>query len=220
MELTFNEIMAMEPRLAECVTLAHKYAGDPGTCKWYREIKARFKYLVGWLSKHPDERLHTCDAYSEVYRHLLDIYENTAKENTVEKSVEQTVADVVSVLRVPFGSEIGYDGDGECPDCGVGIGELHQAGCDQEACAYCQSQRISCSCRAPSRPVGPELVRFRLGESSLGGQLEGIARVLEAMAPDLMPGNSVVVLGLVHELRDLVADDERHVLEPVFRGVM
>lgn len=53
--------------------------------------------------------------------------------------------------RIPFGAEEDnlpwYSRpEGEvCPDCGVTIGDAHEAGCDKEQCPICGDQLIACS---------------------------------------------------------------------------
>jgi len=42
-----------------------------------------------------------------------------------------------------------------CPGCGAGVGQLHDAGCEVEPCPYCGRQVVSCSCPASSRDVMP-----------------------------------------------------------------
>jgi len=73
--LSYAEIVDREPRIKEAEALAREYAGSPDYRLWYERVKPAFKYLVGMMSKHPDERLHSSWAYDVVYRRLLDIYD-------------------------------------------------------------------------------------------------------------------------------------------------
>jgi hypothetical protein len=45
--------------------------------------------------------------------------------------------------RIPFNDE---DADTRCPDCGVGVGQLHHGHCTEEECASCGALMDSCSC--------------------------------------------------------------------------
>lgn len=74
--LSYAEIMDREPRLKHAEALAREYAGSPDYRLWDQRVKPAFKYLVGMMSKHPDERLHTSEAYDLVYKRLLSIYED------------------------------------------------------------------------------------------------------------------------------------------------
>ena len=53
-----------------------------------------------------------------------------------------------------------------CPDCNVGIGEEHEAGCDWESCPKCGWQRLSCGC-ATNLPAIPWSGRSLLEEAAL-----------------------------------------------------
>jgi len=140
--LTYAEIVKLEPRLLEAEALARELSGSKTYEPWYGEIKSRFKVLVGWLSKHPDQRLHSSEAYNVVYSTLMAIYE---QENATMDKPEITIDDTV-YNRIPFGAEPDDDGEDRCGDCGVAHGEFHRPNCDQERCPKCHGQLISCDC--------------------------------------------------------------------------
>ena len=48
--------------------------------------------------------------------------------------------------RIKYGEEVGKPTFSSCPDCGVKEGEIHVPDCDQEQCARCHTQRVSCNC--------------------------------------------------------------------------
>ena len=105
--LNYAEILALEPRILEAEALAREHAGSPTYGLWYSAVKPAFKSLVGWMSKHPDQRLHSCEAYSEVYRRLLSIYEAQPTDGVMPPPV----AAPVSPSPADQGQRI-------CPACG------------------------------------------------------------------------------------------------------
>jgi hypothetical protein len=183
--LTYIDIVTLEPCILKAEALAREYAGCPTYERWYDEVKPAFKPFVGWMSKHPDERLHSSEAYNAVYSYLINIYESGEK-TTMDKS--EIIIDGVVCNRIPFGTEQEYDGDDNCPDCGVKRGEFHLQGCDQETCPKCQGQLIACDCEA--RPVGadecegdtPEEPTYdapkALGASEIGRRLSRVSDLL------------------------------------------
>lgn len=44
----------------------------------------------------------------------------------------------------------------KCHDCGVGVGELHSPGCDDERCPFCLGQLISCDCHWEMLGIDPD----------------------------------------------------------------
>lgn len=39
----------------------------------------------------------------------------------------------------------------QCPDCGVGLKQLHHFCCDKEQCPRCRGQLLACNCSVVSR---------------------------------------------------------------------
>ena len=108
--------------------------------------------------------------------------------------------------RILFGAEPDYDGDGACPDCGCGVGQLHKAGCDAEICATCGVQLLSCECEGTYPPDAKE-GRFPLSESRTGNRLREIAAALTLLAGQAGPGQAFVLTKAAKELRDILAAD-------------
>jgi len=136
-DLTYADIVKLEPRIKEAEALARELSGSASYEPWYCEIKSRFKQLVGWLSKHPDERLRSCDAYDTVYRHLVAIYEAQPTDGVMPPPV----ATPASPSQADQGKHI-------CPACG-------------------QDMRDAESCGGPLLQVAGEVFeRVRFGQES------------------------------------------------------
>lgn len=212
--LTYAEIVALEPRILEAESLAREHAGSPTYEPWYDEVKSRFKLLVGWMSKHPDERLHSSEAYNTGYSTLIAIYE---KDNPTMNKLE-IIIDGTVYNRIPFGTEQEDDGDDCCPDCGVKRGEFHLQKCDQEICPKCHGQLIGCDCEV--RPVGaddgdgeehqePDYDAPRnIGQSSVGRNLSYAVELLRFASDGLSAsrqGNDGAALLIKTALREVEA---------------
>lgn len=57
--LTYADIVALEPRIKAAEALAREYAGSPTYGPWYKIVKPAFKFLVGFMSHHPEPALHS-----------------------------------------------------------------------------------------------------------------------------------------------------------------
>lgn len=163
--LTYDEIVELEPRIKEAEALAVEHAGRDEDQIWSHTIKPAFKFLVGFMSRHQDPRLHTCAAYDVVYHRLHNIYEGRplgAPSPHVctacgldKREADSCVGEMLLISgkyrdRIRFGEELsGWGNDlSRCPDCGVAHGGLHHPGCDIEECPLCGGQIIACECGA------------------------------------------------------------------------
>lgn len=110
--LTYDNIVALEPRILEAEALARELAGSPTYERWYRAVKPAFKFLVGILSKHADPRLRTSEAYDAVYRHLQAIYESQPTDGVMPPPV-----------AAPTSLSPADPGQCICPACGKDMRE-------------------------------------------------------------------------------------------------
>lgn len=74
---TWDELVAIEPRLGRVLVEAARFAGMCWACRWYGRagmygLKAQVSDLVGWGSKHDTPLMHTRAAYDVAYHHVLD----------------------------------------------------------------------------------------------------------------------------------------------------
>ncbi|MHC1790302.1 hypothetical protein [Solidesulfovibrio sp.] len=210
--LSYAEILALEPRILEAEALARELSGSPTYEAWYSEIKSRIKLLVGWLSKHPDSRLHSSESYNAVYAHLISIYE---QEKPTMNKPEITIDDTV-YSRIPFGAEPDDDGEDCCPDCGIPRGEFHRPNCDQELCPKCHAQLIACECVArivgaddgegeESEEPAYDMPRS-LDSSEIGRRLVRVTELLNGLRA--IPGGAAAVLLVQEALREVAAISE------------
>ena len=135
--LTYSDIVALEPRIKDAEAQARELAGSPTYGPWYQRVKSSFLPLVGILSKHADPRLRTSEAYDTVYRHLVAIYEAQPMAGVMPPPV----ATPVSPSSADQGQRI-------CPACG-------------------QDKRDAESCGGPMLQVAGQVYeRVRFGQES------------------------------------------------------
>ena len=124
----------------------------------------------------------------------------------------EATTETIMLNRILFGAESDYNGDGACPDCGVGVGALHKAGCDAEICATCGVQLLSCECEG-TYPAEPEAGHFPLAESRTGHRIAEVAAALVMLAKTAEPGQSFVLAQAAKELREIL-NSGAEVVEP------
>jgi hypothetical protein len=74
--MTWEEICKKEPRLSELYADARRITsrGDPNFCAnfvWYRTLKPRLLFLVGWHAERPE--LRTSEIYDFVYHYIYKV---------------------------------------------------------------------------------------------------------------------------------------------------
>ncbi len=135
--LTYADIVTLEPRIKDAEALARELAGSPTYGPWYRAVKPAFLPLVGILSRHTDPRLRTSESYDIVYRRLQAIYEGQPSDGVIPPPV----AAPASPSQADPGKRI-------CPACG-------------------QDKRDAESCGGPMIQVAGQVYdRVRFGQES------------------------------------------------------
>ena len=75
---TWNDLVAIEPRLGELAIEAKRNMSICWCCRWYGRagvvgLKARLAELVGWGSEHEVDLMHTRAAYDVAYHAILEL---------------------------------------------------------------------------------------------------------------------------------------------------
>ena len=116
----------------------------------------------------------------------------------------------VKLNRIIFGQEPDDEGDGTCPDCGVGVEQHYKPCCDQEICSVCGVQLLSCECDGTCSDDEPAYDAPRSLESSeIGRRLVRVTELLNGLRA--IPGGAAAALLVQEALREVAAISESDV---------
>lgn len=93
------------------------------------------------VERHSQTRHPIVDPVQLMYR-ALDLYREGVFAGPLVQEPRQDSVDASSEGR----AERALDIQQTCPDCGVGIGDSHQPGCDIELCPFCGVQMLQDEC--------------------------------------------------------------------------
>lgn len=113
--LTYADIVTLEPRIKDAEALARELAGSPTYGPWYSAVKPAFLPLVGIMSRHADPRIRTSESYDTVYAHLVAIYEGQPMDGVMPPPVAAS----------PSQSD---QGKRTCPACGQDMRDAESCG--------------------------------------------------------------------------------------------